>query len=130
MNRVIHFEIYAKDQNRSQAFYSTVFGWKIADLGPEMGNYRLVDTGEATPGEKWPGISGGMNPRQGDLPAEGQPVNAYVCTIGVDAIDDYLKKVLAAGGTLAHDKMEVPGVGWLAYCKDPDGNIFGMMQPF
>jgi hypothetical protein len=25
-------------------------------------------------------------------------------------------------------KMPVPGVGWLAYAKDPDGNIFGMMQ--
>jgi predicted enzyme related to lactoylglutathione lyase len=24
--------------------------------------------------------------------------------------------------------MPVPGVGWLAYAKDPDGNIFGMMQ--
>lgn len=25
--------------------------------------------------------------------------------------------------------MPVPGVGWLAYCKDTEGNIFGMMQP-
>jgi hypothetical protein len=24
--------------------------------------------------------------------------------------------------------MPVPGVGWLAYCKDTEGNIFGMMQ--
>jgi predicted enzyme related to lactoylglutathione lyase len=24
--------------------------------------------------------------------------------------------------------MPVPGVGWLAYCKDPEGNIFGVMQ--
>ena len=25
-------------------------------------------------------------------------------------------------------KMPVPGVGWLAYCKDLDGNAFGIMQ--
>jgi predicted enzyme related to lactoylglutathione lyase len=25
-------------------------------------------------------------------------------------------------------KMAVPGVGWLAYEKDPDGNICGIMQ--
>ncbi|HEY3840604.1 MAG TPA: hypothetical protein VGL72_28725 [Bryobacteraceae bacterium] len=25
-------------------------------------------------------------------------------------------------------KMPVPGVGWLAYCQDPDENMFGMMQ--
>jgi predicted enzyme related to lactoylglutathione lyase len=22
----------------------------------------------------------------------------------------------------------IPGVGWVAYCKDTEGNIFGMMQ--
>jgi predicted enzyme related to lactoylglutathione lyase len=25
--------------------------------------------------------------------------------------------------------MPIPGVGWLAYIKDPDGNIIGLMQP-
>lgn len=25
-------------------------------------------------------------------------------------------------------KMPIKGVGWLAYCKDLDGNIFGMME--
>ena len=24
--------------------------------------------------------------------------------------------------------MAVPGIGWLAYFKDPEGNIFGAMQ--
>jgi len=24
--------------------------------------------------------------------------------------------------------MPIKGVGWLAYCADPEGNIFGMMQ--
>jgi len=26
-------------------------------------------------------------------------------------------------------KMPIPGVGWLAYAKDTEGNIFGIMQP-
>jgi predicted enzyme related to lactoylglutathione lyase len=25
--------------------------------------------------------------------------------------------------------MELPGVGWLAYCSDTEGNVFGMLQP-
>ncbi len=29
---------------------------------------------------------------------------------------------------VALPKMAVPGVGWLAYCKDTEGNIFGFMQ--
>jgi len=24
--------------------------------------------------------------------------------------------------------MPIPGVGWLAYVKDSEGNVFGMMQ--
>ncbi len=129
MNRIIHFEIHAKDMDKMHKFYHDVFGWKITDLGPQMGGYRMVETGEDAPGEKWPGINGGITPRQGALPVADQPVNSYVCTIGVDVLDEYTKKVLAAGGSMATEKMEVPGVGWLAYCKDIEGNIFGMLQP-
>jgi predicted enzyme related to lactoylglutathione lyase len=25
--------------------------------------------------------------------------------------------------------MPVPGIGWLAYLKDTEGNVFGVMQP-
>ena len=30
---------------------------------------------------------------------------------------------------MALPKSPVPGVGWLAYCTDTEGNIFGMLQP-
>jgi predicted enzyme related to lactoylglutathione lyase len=124
MNRLVHFEIHAKDQNKIQQFYSDVFGWTFQDLGPQMGDYRLIITGPDTA----PGINGGMNPRRGESPAEGAPVNAFVCTMEVDNIDDTLAKIEKAGGTVATEKMEIPGIGWLAYRKDPDGNIFGVME--
>lgn len=129
MNRVVHFEIHAADLDRMQKFYEGIFGWQIQDMGPQMGNYRLVSTGEKKPGDRWQGIDGGITPRHGAPPSDGQPVNAFVCTIDVDNIDTYIQKVKTAGGTMALDKMQVPGVGWLAYMKDPEGNIFGMLQP-
>lgn len=129
MNRVIHFEIHAKDLDGAQNFYGSVFGWKISDLGPQMGNYRMVSTGEDAPGAQWPGINGGITPRMGPPPSGGEPVNAFVCTIGVADVDAYVDKVKAAGGSIALDKMQVPGVGWLVYVKDPEGNLFGMLQP-
>jgi predicted enzyme related to lactoylglutathione lyase len=129
MNRVVHFEIHAKDLDEMQQFYNDVFGWKITNLGPQMGNYRMVETGENEPGERWPGINGGITPRMGEPAASGQPVNAYVCTISVNDLDVYIDKVKKAGGSMALDKMDVPGVGWLAYCKDIEENIFGMLQP-
>src|SRR5580692_3097198 len=104
MNRVVHFEIHAKDLDKAQQFYSHVFGWKITDLGAQMGNYRMVETGENTPDTKWPGINGGITPRMGDAPIDGQAVNAFVCTISVDNLDTYIDKVKSAGGTMALDK--------------------------
>ena len=58
-----------------------------------------------------------------------QPVNAYVCTVSVTAIDDTIKAIPSYGGTIALAKMPVPGIGWLAYGKDTEGNLFGVMQP-
>jgi predicted enzyme related to lactoylglutathione lyase len=31
-------------------------------------------------------------------------------------------------GGEADDKMPVPGMGWFAQCKDPEGNSFGLWQ--
>jgi predicted enzyme related to lactoylglutathione lyase len=37
--------------------------------------------------------------------------------------------VVTSGGQVVVPKSPVPGVGWLAHCKDTDGNVFGMLQP-
>ena len=46
MDKVVHFEIPAKDLERAKKFYSTVFGWQLQQMGPEMGNYVMVRTVE------------------------------------------------------------------------------------
>lgn len=130
MNRVIHFEIHAADPERAAKFYGEVFGWDIKEWVvpgvemPEENRYWLVTTGS----EREAGINGGILVRRGAAPAEGQAVNAYVCTIGVASVDECVARALAAGATVALPKMPIKGVGWLAYCKDTEGNIFGMMQ--
>jgi predicted enzyme related to lactoylglutathione lyase len=124
VNRVIHFEIHGKDLDKLQKFYQDVFGWDVQDMGSKFGNYRVIRTGTSVPG-----IDGGFTPRRGEGPANGAPVNAFVCTMSVENIDATLAKIENAGGTMATDKMEIPGVGTLAYRKDPEGNIFGVLQP-
>lgn len=52
-----------------------------------------------------------------------------VCTIEVPSIDETLAKIQDTGGTIVLAKMEVPNVGMLAYCKGPEGNLFGVPQP-
>jgi predicted enzyme related to lactoylglutathione lyase len=124
MRRPVHFEIHADDPERASAFYSTVFGWRIEKwAGPA--DYWLVTTGPD--GE--PGINGGILRRQGPPPAAGAPVHGYVCTTEVPALDDTVEAATGAGGTVALPRMPVPGVGWLAYLEDTEGNLFGVLEP-
>lgn len=49
-------------------------------------------------------------------------------TIDVDALDEYVRRVEANGGSVVEPKLAVPGVGWFAYCRDPEDNVFGLTQ--
>jgi uncharacterized protein len=124
MPRPIHFEIHAAEPARAIAFYEKVFGWSFKKWDAAAWEYWVISTGPAGT----PGIDGGLIKRMGPAPATGQPVNAFVCTLGVDALDATLAAALGAGATVALPKMPVPGVGWLAYIHDTEGNILGLMQ--
>lgn len=116
MNRPIHFEIPSQNPERAIAFYQKVFGWKFQKWdGPML--YWMITTGDA--GE--PGINGGLLPRR-------DPAQPCVNTIGVANVDEMVAAVESNGGKCILPKMAVPMVGWLAYCKDVDGNMFGLMQ--
>lgn len=122
MPRVIHFEIHCDDMDRAQAFYERVLGWSFTNWGD--GSYRLITTGP----DDQPGINGGLMKRMGPPAPDGAPVISFISTVDVSDVDAYLSKAQTAGGSLALPKMAVPGVGWLAYVKDTEGNIVGMMQ--
>lgn len=124
MSRPMHFEIQASNPQALIDFYSGLFGWSFKKW--EGGDYWLIHTGS----DNEPGINGGLLPRKGPPPENMAAVNAFVITIDVADLDGLLAKVETGGGgaLVCVPKMAVPGIGWLAYVKDPDGNIFGMMQ--
>jgi predicted enzyme related to lactoylglutathione lyase len=127
----VHFEIHASNPGRIRAFYESVFGWTMSQWGDQP--YWLISTGDGNPmagvASSEPGIDGAMLPRVGPPPSDGQPVNGWVVTVSVPDCQGYLDKAIAAGATEAMPMAVVPGVGWLAYIKDPDGNTLGMLQP-
>jgi predicted enzyme related to lactoylglutathione lyase len=116
MPRPVHFEIPAENPQRAIDFYTKVFGWKFRKWDGPM-DYWIISTGQAPE----PGIDGGLMTRR-------DPNQPCVNTIGVTNLDESVATVLANGGVIALPKMPVQGVGWLAYCKDTEGHIFGMMQ--
>ena len=123
MPRVIHFEIHADEPERAVRFYTDLFGWVMTKWDGPM-PYWLVTTGP----DAAPGINGGLLKRPGPAPTESCAVIAYVSTVDVDDVDAYMKKVTDLGGSIALPKMPIPGIGWLAYAKDTEGNVFGLMQ--
>ncbi len=115
MPKVIHFEIPADNPERALAFYKRVFGWKTQRYG-EM-KYWLVTAGD----EKEPGINGAIGVRDENHPAT-------VNTIGVVSFEEMVEKIKMAGGKILTPKMTVPSVGYMCYCVDTEGNMFGIMQ--
>ncbi len=114
-NRVVHFEIPCNEPVKTIEFFKNAFGWTFQQFGTE--EYWIAITGD----DKEPGINGAvMKKRDPNQP----PVNS----INVTNVDEYIKKVEAAGGTIVVPKMPIPTVGWLAYFKDPEGNIQGLYQ--
>jgi len=124
LSRIIHFEIHAEDPDRAIRFYSQLFGWEFKKWDGPV-EYWVVMTGPKTE----PGIDGGLMRRRGAGPLDQQGVNAYVCTASVINLDTTTEAVGKYGGAVVVPKMPIPMIGWLAYAKDTEGNIFGMMQP-
>ncbi len=116
MSRVVHFEIGADDVQRAKRFYEETFGWKIQKWEGPM-DYWMIMTGD----ESAPGIDGGLGPRQ-------EGMGATVNTIDVPSVEKALQKIGSNGGKVVVPKGAVPGVGWLAYFQDPEGNTFGLME--
>ena len=124
MSRLVHFEIHATNPDVLIPFYSQLFGWTFQKWESAAMEYWMISTG---PKEK-PGIDGGLIKRMGPAPVHGQAVNAFPCTMDVVSAEGAIAAAVELGGEVALPVMAVPGVGWLGYAKDPDGNIFGVMQ--
>jgi len=114
-NRVVHFEIPCNNPEKTIEFFKEVFNWQFQQFGTEQ--YWMAMTGD----EKAPGINGGIMKKN-------HPDQPIANSIDVTSIDEYVTKIEKAGGTIVVQKMAIPTVGWLAYFKDPDGNIHGIYQ--
>lgn len=132
MSSVIsHFEVYVDDIERAKKFYSDVFGWAYAAMGDELNNYVVVyPGGEVTEGPATRGINGGMLKRPGPAPSDDMAApNAYVCMVTIDDIDAALERAVVAGARIDMAVMDVPTVGRLAYIRDSEMNLVGVLQP-
>ncbi|MEK7082934.1 MAG: VOC family protein [Patescibacteria group bacterium] len=122
MDNVVHFEIPTEDLNRAKTFYQTTFGWEMQDM-PEM-NYIITRTVETD--EKFmPKIVGAIN---GGMMKRNSIVTGPSFAINVKSIDEAVEKIKTAGGAILQEKMPVSTIGFIAYFKDPEGNVLSLWQ--
>ena len=115
MERVVHFEIPSEKPEECIKFYQNTFGWKFEKWG-DM-DYWIANTGDTNPG-----INGAVTKKSELNPC-------VVNTIGVGDINASLESIKKHGGMVLTPVQPIPTIGLFAYCKDPDGNIFGVLQP-
>ncbi|WP_019815383.1 VOC family protein [Saccharomonospora saliphila] len=121
MPRPVHFEIHASDPERAITFYTTVFDWSFERWSEAP--YWLVTTGDG------PGIDGGLAQREGPPPEPDASANAFPVTMEVTDLDLVTREIEQAGGGVVAPKRAIPHFGWIEYCHDTEGNLFGLLQP-
>ncbi len=137
MNPVTHFEMGYNDRDRMKSFYEKAFGWKMQQLGPEMGNYVVAQTSETDENGmvKTPGtINGGFYQK-----TENPLSHAPSVVIAVQNIQNAIEAVKTNGGTIlgamdasGKQTMEphmIPGIGLWISIQDTEGNRISILQP-
>ena len=129
-NLVVHFEIHATEPQRLMDYYSELLGWTFTRFGDMP--YWAIDTGEGAirMGTAGTGINGGLTQRMGPPPAVDAPISGANIVVGIDGnVDDLYHRGLVLGGSEALPPDDMPSIGRVAYLRDPEGNVFGLISP-
>jgi len=110
---ISHVEIPADDVDRAKRFYSAVAGWEFSE-SEGFPDYWLFRTGER---------SGGAIGRRGQ--SVGDVIRDYIT---VDSLETAVEAARSNGGTIVSERQEVPGQGWWATVRDPEGNEIALWE--
>ncbi len=104
------------DPQAAAEFYSQLFGWEIADTGPDFGHYQMA----SLDGRAVAGIGG----KQGaDLPS------VWSTYLATDDVEAAVERVSSAGGTVMMPPMDVGSMGRMTFAVDPAGATSSAFGP-
>lgn len=108
-----HIEFPADDPERAMRYYEAVAGWQFGAI-PGFEDYWMFRTSEGY---------GGAVGRRGV--STGPQLRNY---IEVDSIEAALVASDANGGTTVEPKTAIPGMGFFAVVRDPEGTEIGLFE--
>ena len=110
--RVVNVEIPADDTEKAREFWGSLFGWQWEAYPSGPSEYHMTQIDDRTSA-----AITNMEPGK-------RGTRVY---FDVDDINASATRVKDLGGEAA-EAMPVPGMGWFAICRDPEGNEFGVWQ--
>lgn len=112
------YELGTSDIDAAAAFYGSVLGWTVGGSEMPDHDYRLARIGDSM-------IAGLMS----NETQQGNPPPNWVVYFAVDDCDATTRAAADAGGRILMPATDVPGTGRFAVLADPQGAVFGIMQP-
>lgn len=112
------YELGTSDLKGATAFYEKILGWQITDAGMEGFTYLLARSGDEM-------VAGLMS---NDM-QEGPPPPNWLIYFAVDDCDATAARITSAGGSIYKPPADIPGTGRFAVVADPQGAVFGILQP-
>jgi uncharacterized protein len=128
MDPVTWFSIPAQDTDRALAFYGEVFGWKAQPRTKEYDaiyDYNVV-VNSASDENFAPERTSRVN---GCIVKRSTGITGPVVLVEVDDLDESIRKVVAAGGTVVSERIPMRSLnGDFILVKDPEGNMVEVFE--
>ena len=109
------YELCTRDPAAAQAFYGPLLGWSFQDAGMDGFSYTLAAIGGQM-------VAGLMDPEQ-DMP------EFWMTYFAVTHCDDAVVRAKTLGASVHRAPEDIPGTGRFAILADPQGAVFGLLQP-
>jgi predicted enzyme related to lactoylglutathione lyase len=108
------FELATTDVDGAKKFYSALLGWDFRSMGPDMGNYVVINLNGV-------GMGGIMTK------PETAPTSMWGNYITVDDVDASAEKAQQLGGNIIVPPTDIPTVGRFSMIQDPQGAVFSIV---
>lgn len=112
------YELGTSDLDAAGRFYTRILGWQVVGSGMPGFDYRLARAGDDM-------VAGLMS----NVGQEGSPPPNWVIYFAVDDCDGSAAESAAGGGSVLRGPADIPGTGRFAVAADPQGAVFGLLQP-
>ncbi|RKS06379.1 hypothetical protein DFP74_2007 [Nocardiopsis sp. Huas11] len=120
-------ELWTPDAEGAKKFYGDLFRWNFTpfSMPGDVGAYTTV----SPEGQGEERMHGGLMQAEPEMLAPMGGGGDWHPVFHTEDPDTLTPKVSASGGQVFMGPEDVPGVGRLSTCADPDGNVFVLLKP-